>query len=203
MAREAATQLLEQLRADEEAYLVTLSTCAELRQDFMSNTREIADALVFTNPDGSTSLVDGVNLGLEHMKKAHTPRRALVVVSAGGDDNSRYKRSELLARAVEADTLINTMCMFQDPQTPELGGAGLLANLAKQTGGITFLVKNQEEMTSLGHVMGSIDVTMHNQYVLGYYPPENGQISEDQGELFLPTGMPEIRIYARTGYYAP
>ena len=56
---------------------------------------------MFTNPDGSTSLLDGVNLGLEHMKRAHTPRRALVAVSDGGDNNSRYTLSELLARAAE------------------------------------------------------------------------------------------------------
>jgi len=77
IAREAASQLLQQLTPDDEAFLVTVSTTAELRQDFTSNAGEISDALVFTNPDGSTSLLDGVNLGLEHLKKAHTPRKAL------------------------------------------------------------------------------------------------------------------------------
>ena len=126
-----------------------------------------------------------------------------MVVSDGRENNSRYALSELLARAVEADTLIHTICLFQDPQTTEeLGGPGLLADLAQKTGGITFFVKDKEINTPR-QVMGTIGVTLHNQYVLGYYPPENGQISEDQGELFLPTGMPEIRIYARTGYYAP
>jgi hypothetical protein len=78
---------------------------------------------VFTNPDGSTSLLDGVNLGLEHMKRAHTPRRALVAVSDGGDNNSRYTLSELLARAAEADGLIYMICLFQDLQTTEELGA--------------------------------------------------------------------------------
>ena len=64
MAREAASQLLQQLTGDDEAFLVTLSTSAELRHDFTSNAGEIADALVFTNPDGSTALLDDVNLGL-------------------------------------------------------------------------------------------------------------------------------------------
>lgn len=206
MAREAASQLLGQLTADDEAFLVTASTRAELRQDFTSNAGEIADALVFTNPDGSTSLLDGVNLGLEHLKKSHTPRKALVVVSDGGENNSRYTLRELLARAVEADTLIYTICLFQDPQsTEELAGPDLLANLARKTGGITFFVKDKE-MNSLGQVMATIGVTLHNQYVLGYYPPENGPASKYRKikvQLLLPKGMPELHIYAGTGYYAP
>ena len=206
LARDAASQLLRQLTPEDEAFLVTVSTRAELRQDFTSNPGEIADALVFINPDGSTSLLDGVNLGLEHMKKAHTPRRALVVVSDGGDNNSRYTLSELLSRAVEANTLIYTICLFQDPQSSEeIGGPDLLANVAQKTGGITFFVKDRE-MNSLGEEMGAIGVTLHNQYVLGYYPPENGPAGKYRKikvQLLRPKGMPEMRIYARTGYYAP
>jgi Ca-activated chloride channel homolog len=206
MAREAASQLLGQLTADDEAFVVTVSNRAELRQDFTSNTGEIADALVFINPDGSTSLLDGVNLGLDHLKKAHTPRKALVVVSDGGDNNSRYTLHELLSKATEADILIYTICLFQDPQTKEeLAGPGLLADLAQKTGGITFFVKDRE-INSLGQVMGTIGVTLHNQYVLGYYPPENGPAGKYRKikvQLLLPKGMPEMHIYARTGYYAP
>jgi len=206
MARDAASQLLRQLTPDDEAFVVTVSTLAQLRQDFTSDTGEISDALVFTNPDGSTSLLDGVNLGLEHMKKAHTPRRALVVVSDGGENNSRYTLNELLARAVEADTLIYTICLFQDPQSrEEIAGPGLLTDLAQKTGGITFFVKDKE-MINLGQVMATIGVTLHNQYVLGYYPPENGPTGKYRKirvQLLLPKGMPEMHIYARAGYYAP
>ncbi len=206
MARDAASQLLQQLTPDDEAFLVTVSTRAELRQDFTANVGEISDALVFTNPDGSTSLLDGVNLGLERMKKAHTPRKALVVVSDGGDNTSRYTLQEMLAKAVEAGTFIYTICLFQDPQTrEEVAGPDLLAGLAQKTGGMTFFVKDRE-MNSLGQVMGEIGVTLHNQYVLGYYPPENAQTGKYRKikvQLLLPKGMPEMRIYARTGYYAP
>jgi VWFA-related protein len=81
----------------------------------------------------------------------------------------------------------------------------LLAGLAQKTGGMTFFVKDRE-MNSLGQVMGEIGVTLHNQYVLGYYPPENAQTGKYRKikvQLLLPKGMPEMRIYARTGYYAP
>jgi VWFA-related protein len=129
-----------------------------------------------------------------------------VVVSDGRENNSRYALSELLARAVEADTLIHTICLFQDPQTTEeLGGPGLLADLAQKTGGITFFVKDKEINTPR-QVMGTIGVTLHNQYVLGYYPPENGpsgKYRKIKVQLLLPKGMPEMRIYARTRYYAP
>lgn len=206
MARDAASQLLNQLSPEDEAFLVTVSTLAQLRQDFTSDPAEISDALVFTNSDGSTSLLDGVNLGLEHLKKSHTPRKALVVVSDGGENNSRYTLHELLARAVEADTLIYTICLFQDPQsTEELGGPDLLADLAQKTGGMAFFLKDRET-NNLGQVMGTIGVTLHNQYVLGYYPPEKGPAGKYRKikvQLLLPKGMPEMHIYTRTGYYAP
>lgn len=206
MTREAASQLLNQLTADDEAYLVTVSTLAQLREDFTSDTGEVSDALVFTNPDGSTSLLDGANLGLEQMKKAHRPRKALVIVSNGGENNSRYTLTELLARAVEAGTLIYTVCLFQDPQTrEERAGPDLLADLAQKTGGMAFFLKDRET-NNLGQVMGTIGVTLHNQYVLGYYPPENGPAGKYRKikvQLLLPKGMPELHIYARAGYYAP
>jgi hypothetical protein len=80
------------------------------------------------------------------------------------DNNSRYTPREMLARAKEADTVIYTICLFPDPQTPEeLAGPELLADIAQKTGGITFSVKDKG-MQSLGPVMG--------ENVLGYYPPQ-------------------------------
>jgi Ca-activated chloride channel homolog len=203
-ARTAAQQLFQQLNPEDEAFLVTVSDRAELRQDFTSNLGEIGDALVFTHPNGTTSLLDGVYLAIEHMKKAHNPRKAVVVVSDGGDNNSRYNMKELIARAQESDTLIYTVGLFANPQTPEeQEGPRLLSDLSEKTGGITFVIP---DLNNLGNTMATIGVTLHNQYMLGYYPPENvpgGKYRKVTVQLLLPKGMPRLQVYARTGYYAP
>jgi Ca-activated chloride channel homolog len=203
-SRDAVTQLFQELNPEDEVFLVTVSDRAVLRQDFTSNLGEIADALVFAAPDGTTSLLDGVYLGLEHMRKAHNPRKALVVVSDGGDNNSRYTLRELTEKAVEADTMIYTICLYQNPQSlEEVDGPALLEELASKSGGIPFLTK---DLNDFGHMMGEIGVTLHNQYVLGYYPPDNapsGKYRKIKVQLMVPLGTPPMHVYARSGYYTP
>jgi Ca-activated chloride channel homolog len=203
-ARDAASHLFHQLNPADEAFLVTVSNRAVLRHDFTSNLNEIGDALVFAGPDGSTSLLDGVYLGLEQMRKARNPRKALVVVSDGGDNNSRFNLRELVERAAEADTLIYTICLYQNPQSiEEVEGPGLLEDLANKTGGISYLTR---KLNNFAEIMSSIGVTLHNQYVLGYYPPENapsGKYRRIKVQLMVPPGTPPMQVYARTGYYTP
>jgi Ca-activated chloride channel family protein len=138
------------------------------------------------------------------MKKARNPRKALVVVSDGGDNNSRYTLRELLARAIEAGTLIYTVGLHQNPQTQEeMAGPALLENLSEKTGGLNFSIT---DMKDLGTTMSMIGVTLHNQYVLGYYPPPNvpsGKYRKITVELLVPKGTPRLQVYARNGYYVP
>jgi Ca-activated chloride channel homolog len=203
-ARDAAARLFQQLNPDDEAFLVTVSDEAVLKHDFTTNLGDVGDALVFAGPDGATSLLDGIYLGIEHMKKAHNPRKALIVVSDGGENNSRYTLRELVGKAVESDTLIYTVCLFRNPQAlEEIDGPSLLEDLAAKTGGMWFLTK---ELNDFGNIMSTIGVTLHNQYVLGYHPPENapsGKYRKIKVQLLLPPGMPPLQIYARAGYYTP
>ncbi|MBV8729575.1 MAG: VWA domain-containing protein [Acidobacteriia bacterium] len=203
-ARDAANRLFRQLNPEDEAFLVTVADRSVLRQDFTSNLGEVGDALTFVGPDGTTSLLDGIYLGLEHMKKAHNPRKALVVVSDGGENNSRFTFQELLEKAVESDTLVYTICLFQNPQSlEEMDGPNLLQNLAAKTGAMPFLSKN---LNDFGGIMETIGVTLHNQYVLGYYPPDNapsGKYRKIRVQLMVPPGMPPMQIYSRAEYYMP
>jgi len=165
---------------------------------------EIQKALIFTYPHGATSLVDGVYLGLTQLKTAHNPGKALIVVSDGGDNNGRYTVSELTKLAMEFDAEIFTIGLHENPRSAEeLRGPPLLENLAHASGGISYMVS---DMNRLHVVMGQIGVTLHNQYVLGYYPPPDaasGKYRRIRVQLLLPAGLPPLRIFARAGYYAP
>ena len=203
-AREAARQFFQQLNPDDESFLITVSDRAELRHKLTSDFRELQSSLLFTRPSGSTSLLDGVFMGLQQIKKAKNPRRALIVVSDGGDNNSRYSERELLNMAVESDTQIFAIGLHDNPQSQEeVMGPALLTELCGRTGGVDFFIKNLNEL----HVaMGQVGVSLHNQYVLGYYPPETsatGKYRKIRVQLLVPANTPPLQVHARAGYYVP
>lgn len=204
IARQAPAALYSQLNPGDESFLVTFSTAPTLRQDYTSEFSDIGNALLFTHPDGTTALFDAVLLGLSHLKEAHNPRKALVIVSDGGDNNSRYTLRELERIAVESDTQIFAIGLHQNPQAPEeVEGPAFLNDLVGKTGGIHFVIENLNDMSQ---AMSKIGVTLHNQYVLGYYPPsgeQSGKYRQIKVQLLVPKGLPPMTIHARAGYYVP
>ncbi len=204
LARAAPEQLYRQLSDADESFLVTVSDNPVLRQPLTSNFGDLQNALFFVNPKGTTALLDGVFLGLAQMKKAHNPRRALIVVSDGGDNNSRYTFRELRRMAMEADTQIFSIGLHQAPGTQEEElGPELLEGLSRASGGIHYIIHNAGQIAG---VMAKIGQTLHNQYVLGYYPPASAQSGKYRPvtvQLRLPQGLPPLQIFARTGYYTP
>src|SRR4051794_3160003 len=117
IAREAPRELFQQLNPDDESFLITVADKAELRQPLTSRFDDLQNTLFFTEPRGMTSLLDGIYMGLQQIRKSHNPRKALVVVSDGGDNNSRYTLRELEKIAVEADTQIFAAGLYDNPQT--------------------------------------------------------------------------------------
>jgi Ca-activated chloride channel family protein len=204
IARQAPAQLFAQLNPEDEAFLVTVSDRPVLRQDFTSDFTEIQNALLFTHPNGTTSLLDGIYMGLEKLKQAHNPRKALIVVSDGGDNNSRYTLRELSSLAAETDAEIFAICLYGNPQSDEeANGPALLSRLAQASGGINHVIADVNAMRS---TFGRIGVTLHHQYVLGYYPSGNapsGKYRKIKVQLLLPQGIQRLRIFSRSGYYAP
>jgi VWFA-related protein len=204
VAREAPVQLYRQLNEGDETFLVTISDQPVLRQRLTTTFTDIQNALLFTQPDGTTALLDGVYLALSQLKHARNPHKAMIVVSDGGDNNSRYSFRELQKIALEADTQIFAIGLHQGPATPEEeSGPELLAGLAHASGGVHFPIQNANEIAG---IMAKIGVTLHNQYVLGYYPPvtvQSGKYRPITVQLKVPVGLPPLRIFARAGYYAP
>jgi len=203
-ARAAPRQLFDQLDDQDEAFLITVSDTPVLRQSFTSNFNEILSSLLFVHPQGTTSLIDGVYMGLQEMKHAHNPRKALIVVSDGGDNDSRYTLRELERYAAEADTEIFAIGIFKNPETEEeVNGPALLADLAGRTGGVNYVVRKLDDVRD---VMARIGINLHNQYVLGLHPPANapgGKYRRIKVQLLVPAGLPPLTLFARSGYYVP
>jgi len=207
-SRQAVSEFFKTANPEDEAFLVVFNDRPELVTPLTHNLEEIQNRLTFTQSKGRTALLDGILLGLHSMKKAHNPRKALVVISDGGDNSSRYTESEIKNLVKESDTQIYAIGIYEPVQsrgrTPEeLAGPGLLTDVSEPTGGRHFVVENLNELPD---VAAKIGIELRNQYVLGYSPANqvrDGKYRKVSVKLVQPRGLPPLHAFWRTGYYAP
>ncbi len=207
-SREAAAQFLKTANPEDEFFLVQFSERPELTVGFTHESEEIQNRLAFTQSKGRTALLDAVYLALHEMKKARNPRKALLIISDGGDNSSRYTESEIKNLVREADVQIYAIGIFEPIASrgrtaEELAGPSLLSEIAEQTGGRHFPVENVNELPDIAAKIG---IELRNQYVLGYSPSnqqKDGKYRRVQVKLVQPKGLPPLRAFWRLGYYAP
>jgi Ca-activated chloride channel homolog len=208
-SRDAVTQLLNTLTKEDEAFLVEFADLAKVSIGFTDHTEEIQSALKNAQAGGLTAMLDAIDTGLREMKKAKNSRKAIVVVSDGGDNRSHYTAAQIESLVREADVQIYAMGVFEPVfslgVTPEeISGPRLLSEIAAQTGGRAFAAAVAGDMPS---VATRIAVELRNQYVLGYYPrnkARDGKYRKVEVNLSPPPGLGSLlKVHWRLGYYAP
>jgi Ca-activated chloride channel family protein len=208
-SRLAVTQFFKTANPEDEFFLVQFSDSANLIQPFTRNLEEIQNRLTFTQSKGQTALLDAIYLGLHEMKKSSkNPRKALLLISDGGDNNSRYTETEVKNLVKEADVQIYAIGIYETgagrSRTPEeASGPALLTEIAEQTGGRQYTVENLNELPD---VAAKIGIELRNQYMLGYSPQNqvrDGKYHHVKVTLVQPRNMPLLRAFFRLGYYAP
>jgi VWFA-related protein len=207
-SRQAVAQFFKTANPHDEFFLVQFNDRPETAVDFTTSLEEIQNRLTFTQAKGRTALLDGVYMALHKMKKAKNPRKALLIISDGGDNSSRYTESEIKNLVREADVQIYAIGIFETVaargRTPEeLSGPSLLSEIAEQTGGRHFPVENLNELPDIAAKIG---IELRNQYILGYTPTNpsrDGKYRKVQVKLVQPRGLPPLRAFWRLGYYAP
>jgi len=207
-SRQAVAQFFKTANPDDEFFLVEFNDRAELAVKLTRNLEEIQNRLTFTQSRGRTALLDAVYLALHHMKKGRNPRKAILIISDGGDNNSRYTESEIKKLVQEADVQIYAIGIFEPLSSrgrtaEELAGPSLLTEIAEQTGGRHFPVENLNELPDIAAKIG---IELRNQYILGYSPKNqerNGKYRRVHVKLVQPRGLPPLRAFWRMGYYAP
>lgn len=207
-SRLAVAQFFKTANPEDEFFLVQFADSANLIQPFTMDLEEIQNRLTFTQSKGRTALLDAVYLGLHQMKKAKNPRKALLVISDGGDNNSRYTEGEIRNLVREADVQIYAIGIYETGgergRTPEeSNGPALLTEIAEQTGGRQYEVDNLNELPD---VASKIGIELRNQYLLGYSPQNqerDGKYRHVMVKIVPPRGLPQLRPFWRLGYYAP
>ena len=207
-AREAALQFFRTANPEDEFFLVSFNERAELLSPFTNNVEDLQSRMISTSAKGSTALLDAIYLGLSQMKGARNAKRALLIISDGGDNHSRYTEKDIKRLVREADTQLYSIGIF-DPseyrsRTPEeLNGPTLLNEITELTGGRAFAADN---INDLPDIAAKIGAELRNQYVLGYKPSNRAHDARWRKikiKLRTPKGLPPLTAYAKTGYYAP
>jgi Ca-activated chloride channel family protein len=204
-ARESILQFIKTANPQDEFFVIGFNDRPELIEDFTSSVEDIQARLATVRSGHRTALLDAIYYGLTKMKEARHERRALLVVSDGGDNRSRYTEGELRAQVRESDVEMYSIGIFDNyAATPEeRTGPVLLNDLSEETGGRLFRV---DDVTEMGDIAEKISTELRNQYVIGYRPKDmarDGKWRKVKVKVNPPQGLPPLTVHARTGYYAP
>ena len=206
-SRQGALEFLKTANPRDEFFLVSFSDQAELTSPFTFDFEELQKSVMSGKPKGRTALLDAIYLGLNQMKGARYSRYALLVISDGGDNHSRYNKTQLRNALKEADCSLYAVGFFRFKDIlrsiEEHNGPGLLSELAETTGGRMFPVLRLDELPHLGAKIG---MALRNRSVLEYRPSDarhDGAWRRIKVKVVPPAHLQPLNVYARTGYYSP
>jgi Ca-activated chloride channel homolog len=207
-AADAAATFFKTSNVDDEFFLVEFNDRPKLTVPFTTDWDQLYSRIIRTRPFGRTSLLDAIHLGLVQMKHARNLRKVIVILSDGGDNRSRFSRSEIKNDMLESDVQLYAMGIFDFEDmhkhpVEEQNGPQLLDELADQSGGRLYTVDNLQDLQSISE---RISNELRNQYLLGYSPTNDardGKFRRVKLKLDAPANLPNLRTYYRHGYYAP
>jgi len=152
---------------------------------------------------GATALLDAIMLSMNEMQHAKHKRKAILIISDGGDNHSRYTTKEVTNVVRESDALIYSIGVFGGSGSPEeFGGPELLTKVSEQTGGRLF----EASAVELPDIAKKIGIELRNRYILGYSPQNqvrDGKYHRIEVRITPPRGLPKLRAHWRLGYNAP
>lgn len=209
--RAAVGAVLASGNPGDEIALVTFSDQPQLTMDWTSNPADIQTRLLDFSAHGETSLLDAIRTGLACMKQAKNARRAMLILSDGGDNHSRSGEREILHSLEEADVQIyaidSTESWSLRTRAPEeLMGPDLLARICDRAGGRYFQADSRRELNNAAE---QISRELRSQYVIGYVPPSSGKAGANDGrfhhvrvQVKRDSGAPKLNVFWRKGYRA-
>ena len=204
-ARDSILKFIRASNSQDEFFVLGFKDRVGLIKDFTNSAEGIQSRLAVVQTSHRTALSDAIHDGLAKMEDARYPRKALLVVSDGGDNASKHSESEVRTQAQRSNVEIYSIGIF-DPYaaTPEeRTGPQLLFDVSEETGGRLFRV---DDIADMGDIAEKISTELRNQYVIGYRPKDltrDGKWRKVKVRVNPPAGLPPLTVHARTGYYAP
>jgi len=205
-ARDAAVTFLKTGNPDDEYFLVSFASRPEVVEDFTTDISRLQNHLIFTPAKGMTALYDSVYVGLEKLKDGSNSKKALLLITDGEDNRSRYTFSNVKEFVKEQDVQIYSIGIVNDWNS-QLGsgrtGRALVEELSELTGGRAYF---PDSVYELEDICTKIAIELKNQYVLGYRSTneaKNGKWRNLRVRVNPPKGLPHLNVRAKSGYYGP
>jgi len=204
-AKSVIRAFLEACNPDDEAFLYTVSNRPEQDAGFTNDFSSLLERMVFTNAGGSTALVDTIYAAMLRSRSARHPRKALLVISDGMDNHSRYSAHELISAAVEADVQIYSVSLYDPPRNKkpielqeERNGIFFLEDLTRRTGGFQIMAHDSGDINQAAAAIGR---AMRDEYLIGFVP-ENADAAGKWHSIKVNLKTGNARAYARSGFYS-
>ncbi len=204
-AREALKAFIQTSHNDDDFFLVGFNQRANLLAEFTDGDT-ITNKFTLVDPRGQTALYDAAYLGIEKVKQGRHTKRAILLISDGQDNSSRYTYGELRKLLKEAGVQIYCIGIVElgggSGGTLDLQGQSILEEIAQTTGGKAFFPRSAAELED---ATTRIALELRHQYSIGYTPTNvkrDGQWHKIKVQVKPPRGLPQLRVQHREGYYA-
>lgn len=199
-SRRALERFMLTSHPSDEFSLITFSDKVQLLADRTRDINAVLDKLTLVKPGGNTAFYDGVYLGTDRVMRGSHNKKALLIISDGMDNNSRYTFNEMRRFLKESDVIIYGIGIYGNGDG---GGEGALTRLAESTGGRAFYPGLTDG--SFDEICERIALELRHQYSIGYVPKDfrqDGKWRRLKVKVNPPRGMPRLSVRAREGYFA-
>jgi Ca-activated chloride channel homolog len=216
-AKNVAHAFFASSNSEDEFRLFAVSTHPEGLTRFTSDVAFLEQSIEARRSGGLTALIDTIFLAMSSMREARKPRRALLILSDGMDNHSRYSETELVRLARESDVQVYSILVGNGSSMPtdiagfrpslimkpwdaahEREGPTMLESLALETGGLSFQIRNEAQAR---RAVTKVAQAIRDEYVIGYQP-RPGRANGKWHEVRVKSNVPRVKVYARSGYYS-
>ena len=204
-ARDALSKFIQTSHNSDEYFLIAFNSRAQLLLDKTRDGNSVLDKLTFVNTRNNTALYDACYLGVEKVQRGAHPKRALLLISDGQDNNSRYTFNELRRLLKESDVVLYGIGILSGSDAGSalgMEGQGILDELAGVSGGKAFFPRSAAEMDD---IFEQIALELRHQYSIGYKPSNfsnDGKWRKVKVKVTPPRGLPRLFVRSKEGYYA-
>lgn len=204
-ARDALSRFVQTSHNSDEYFLIGFNSRAQLLMDKTRDGNAVLDKLMFVQTRNQTALYDACYLGVEKVQRGSHPKRALLLISDGQDNNSRYTFSELRKLLKESDVTLYAIGILSGNDAGSsmgMEGQGVLDELANVSGGKAFFPRTAAEMDD---IFEQIALELRHQYSIGYRPPNfvsDGKWHKIKVKVTPPRGLPRLFVRSKEGYYS-
>lgn len=204
-ARNALERFINTSHPNDEYFLIAFNSRAQLLLDRTRDGDAVLEKLTLVQPKNDTALYDACYLGVERVTRGVHPKKALLIISDGQDNSSRYNFKEVRRLMKESDVTIYSVGIMDGRDAGSMAGMqgqAFLDELANVTGGKSFYPQTNVEMDE---IFERIALELRHQYTIGYNPKNfqpDGKWHKVKVKVKPPRGLPRLTVRSREGYYA-